>query len=56
MNSKQKANEIYKNSMYLHGLEESKLRALKTVETVKCLVPYEQKKYWLEVEKQIEKI
>jgi len=54
MNSKQKANEIYKSSMYLHGLEEAKLRALQTVQTVKFLVPYEKKKYWLEVEKQIE--
>ncbi len=56
MTEKQKANEIYKSSMYLHGIEEAKLRALQTVETVKSLVPYEKKKYWLEVEKQIEKI
>ena len=54
MNSKQKANDIYKSSMFLHGIEEAKLRALQTVQTVKCLVPYDQKKYWLEVEKQIE--
>ena len=56
MNSKQKANDIYKSSMYLHGLEEAKLRALQTVQTVKCLVPYDQKKYWLEVENLINKI
>jgi len=56
MNSKQKANDIYKSSMFLHGIEEAKLRALQTVQTVKCLVPYDQKKYWLEVEKQIELI
>ena len=44
-----KADQIYKNSMFVHGPEKAKHEALKTAETVKCLVPFNDQKFWSEV-------
>ena len=45
MNVKIKAETIYKNSMFVHGPEKAKDEALKTAETVKCLVPIQDQKF-----------
>jgi hypothetical protein len=49
MNVKIKAETIYKNSMFVHGQEKAKDEALKTAETVKCLVPIQDQKFWSDV-------
>jgi hypothetical protein len=35
--------------MFVHGPEKAKHEALKTAETVKCLVPVQDQKFWSDV-------
>ena len=49
MKPKIKAETIYKNSMFVHGPEKAKDEALKTAQTVKCLVPIQDQKFWSDV-------
>ena len=49
MKPKIKAETIYKNSMFVHGPEKAKDEAVKTAETVKCLVPIQDQKFWSDV-------
>jgi sensor histidine kinase regulating citrate/malate metabolism len=54
MSTKEKAADIYKNAMYLHGLEAAKHEALNSAHAIQALVPFDKKEYWNEVIKQIQ--
>jgi hypothetical protein len=55
MKAKIKANEIYKNSMFLHGSETAKKEALNSAKAIEALAPFEQKEYWNSVISELEK-
>ena len=46
MRSKKKAEEIYKNSLTLHGPEKAKTEALKSAHAIKALAPMIHWDYW----------
>lgn len=56
MKPQEKAKEIYTRSLRLHGLAEAKEQAIKTVESIQYLVPFDGQKFWNEVTTEIEKI
>lgn len=56
MKPQEKAKEIYTRSLRLHGLAEAKEQAIKTVESIIYLVPYDGTKFWNEVNTEIEKL
>ena len=54
--AQEKAKEIYTRSLRLHGLAGAKEQAIKTVEAIQYLVPFDGQKFWSEVTTEIEKI
>lgn len=56
MRTQEKAKDIYKRALQLHGVLGAKEQALKTVESIKYLVPFDEQKFWNEVTTEIEKI
>jgi hypothetical protein len=46
MRSKEKADELYNNSLKLHGQEKAKKEALNSAHATKALAPMLQKDYW----------
>lgn len=56
MKPQEKAKEIYTRSLRLHGISGAKEQAIKTVEAIQYLVPFDGQKFWNEVTTEIEKI
>ena len=54
--AQEKAKEIYTRSLRLHGIAGAKEQAIKTVEAIQYLVPFDGQKFWNEVTIEIEKI
>lgn len=53
--AKFKADSIYKNAMFIHGLETAKVEALNSAHAIKALAPFDQQEFWNNVINEIEK-